>query len=623
MRSRIPISIALVGALAVSAEAAARVDLRSAAQLTVTDLAEVNNVDDRTVAAAGDVNGDGLGDVIVGSPNAGERRAPRGEAIVVFGRRDRTTLDARKLGAAGLRIVGPPARDIRVEVEGGETQTVRAGEGVGSEVAPAGDVNGDGLGDVLVGAPLAGVSQAEGRVARGRVYLVFGRERPGVIDLAREPSAAVRLEPSDDAYFVGSSLAGIGDVNGDGRDDVAVGASARRGDAGGWIVYGGALPPTVQLGALGDRGVTLLGAGGPLNVAGAGDQDGDGLADVVVGSPSDGDRGRVRLVSRLQGAGSRDLATVPGLLGARGDRFGSSLAGGRDVTGDGRPDVVVGAPGETNAYGPRGKVQVIPGPWPTQLTEARAVAGPRLVEGAMTGRFGRSVDVLPDSTRDGRAEVLVGQPGTSPGCRLGAGSAWIFDGRPEPGPFTVGAANGWTRLTGSTFGGGSGAAVAGADDVTGDGRPDVLIDSMPEDDQAVDPPMKRTVHVVPAPEPSLAPVAITAAPEGAACFTAQVSRASAGRLLKTGRLQVTLRSFVPLGRRASILFELTPVSRKARRRFVGASFRVRATRLPSPGSTTATIRLNRKTLRKLRRGDRVEIVFFGDTGTTSTRFTVG
>ena len=626
MRTLAPILIALLVATAASAQAGIPVDAGSAAHLTVTNLSEVGGPGDRTVAAAGDVNGDGLGDVVVGAPNAGERRAPRGEVLVVFSRRDRTTVDARRFGSAGLRILGPPARDIRLTGEDEQPQTLRTGEGVGSEVAPAGDVNGDGLADVLVGAPFAGPSRADGSVPRGRAYVVFGRAQPGIVDLAREPGAAVRLEPPDDAFLAGTSLAPAGDVNGDGRGDLVMGAfGSRRGKPTGWVVYGGALPPTVRLGALGDGGVTFLGVGGSLRVAGAGDQDGDGLGDVVVGSPLDGpdDRGRVRLLTRLQGGGSRDLASAPGLLGAKEDHFGSSLAGGRDVTGDGQPDVVVGAPSESDAYGRRGKVQVIPGPWPTQFTEARAVAGPRIVEGAAAGGLGRTVDLLPDASGDGRAEVLVGQHLTSPACRLGAGSAWIFDGRPEPGPFTVGAASGWTRLTGSTFGGGSGAAVAAADDVTGDGHPDVLIDSQPEDDATLDRAVTRTVQVVPAPAPSPGPVAITPSPEGAACFTAQVPRSSAQRLLRTGRLEVRLRSFVPLGRRASVLFELTPVSRKARRRFVGASFRVRPIRLRSPGSATATIRLNRKTLRKLRRGDRVEIVFFGDTGTTSTRFTVG
>ena len=169
-----------------------------------------------------------------------------------------------------------------------------------------------------------------------------------------------------------------------------------------------------------------------------------------------------------------------------------------------------------------------------------------------------------------------------------------------------------------------GSVVTSAGDVDGDGRGDLVVDSEPSSGLGIDDVPDRVVLVVPAPPAGpAAPQSITPAHEGATCFTASVVRASARTLLRTGRLRVRVASLVPLGKRATVLYEIPPVTRSARRRFVGASFRVDPIRLRSPGQTVATIRFNRRTLRRLRRGDRMEIVLFGDPGTATARFRVG
>ena len=116
-----------------------------------------------SVAGVGDVNGDGRPDVAVGAIFAsGNGRMTAGAAFVVFGKPSSAMVDLAALGAGGYRIDGAAAGDI-----------------AGKSVAGVGDVNGDGVPDVAVGAPNA---DPNGRSESGAAYLVFGRASAGTID---------------------------------------------------------------------------------------------------------------------------------------------------------------------------------------------------------------------------------------------------------------------------------------------------------------------------------------------------------------------------------------------------------------------------------------------------------
>ena len=241
--------------------------------------AAAGNQAGESVAGAGDVNGDGFPDVIVGAPQAAGLVPGSGNAYVVFGKSSPTTVT--------LSNNALPAS------EGFLINGVAAGDHAGWSVAGAGDVNGDGLADVIVGAPFASTNGQ----ATGAAYVVFGRKSAATVNLSNSGLAAsdgFLLKGAAANDYAGYSVAGAGDVNGDGRADVIVGAPAPEpigksvGNA--YVVFGQSSPATVNLSNIGrpaSNGFLIQGAAGDLagwSVAGAGDVNGDGRADVIVGA---------------------------------------------------------------------------------------------------------------------------------------------------------------------------------------------------------------------------------------------------------------------------------------------------------------------------------------------------
>jgi hypothetical protein len=161
-------------------------------------------------------------------------------------------------------------------------------------VAGAGDVNGDGRDDVIIGAPAADNNV---RTSSGSSYVVYGSQSPATLDLnALGAAQGFRLDGAAASDVSGSSVAGAGDVNGDGRDDVIV-AAPRNGSGSSYVVYGSQSPGTVDLNALGAaQGFRIDGAAAGdqsgTAVAGAGDVNGDGRGDVILGAYFAGNNGR-------------------------------------------------------------------------------------------------------------------------------------------------------------------------------------------------------------------------------------------------------------------------------------------------------------------------------------------
>lgn len=238
---------------------------------TAEDLAGIS------VGNAGDANGDGKPDAIVGAsgldPSA---RSLAGGAYVVFGKASTTTVDLASLGTGGYRVDG-----------------AAAGARAGGAVAGAGDVNGDGRDDVVIGAVAAGNN---GRTDSGSAYIVFGQTATSTIDLASLGSLGFRIDGAAASDNAGAAVAGAGDVNGDNRRDLLVGASGadnngRPNSGSAYLVHGQASTSTIDLQSLSTaQGFRIDGAAGGdelgIAVAGAGDGNGDGRNDQLVGARS-------------------------------------------------------------------------------------------------------------------------------------------------------------------------------------------------------------------------------------------------------------------------------------------------------------------------------------------------
>jgi hypothetical protein len=291
------------------------------------------------VATAGDVNGDGYADVVVGAPNYDHPENDEGGAWVYQG----------SLG--GVHTVP----DFFA-------QSDQAGANLGVSVAFAGDVNGDGFSDVIVGA--RGYNSSA--IGEG-IALVWYGSADGINGGANgTPSNADwHAESNETSAFLGSSVATAGDVNGDGNADVIVGGYQYGPDEQGaaWVWLGSdhglnggvpGAPANADWAATGGSAAAHLG----LSVSTAGDVNGDGYADVIVGAPHHTHG------SAEEGAAYLYLGSADGLLDAwdnadEGDApyawFGASVACAGDVNGDGYADVVVGAPLYTNDLNEEGR----------------------------------------------------------------------------------------------------------------------------------------------------------------------------------------------------------------------------------------------------------------------------
>ena len=333
-----------------------------------------------------------------------------------------------------------------------------ADDAAGISAASAGDVNGDGFDDILVGAHqyISGGS--------GKAYLVLGPVT-GTASLATADAVMVGENTYDRA---GAAVAGGGDVNDDGFDDILVGATHWNTWDGAAYLVQGPISGVVPLAA---ADVRFLGEdNGQLgNSLALGDLDDDGHADLVVGANEDyGDYGSVYVVD---GPASGVIPTPSADARYNGetssDHLGISVSAGGDVNNDGRDDLLMGA----RFAGPQSQGVVYLDYGPVSGEQSVAAANASFQGEAGQDNAGQSVAIVPDVNGDGFDDLLIGAPYSDAGGAL-AGAAYLVHG-PAAGDQNLASAD--ARMIGEAGGHYAGHSVAGAGDVDGDGLGDLLV----------------------------------------------------------------------------------------------------------------------------------------------------
>jgi hypothetical protein len=233
-----------------------------------------------SVSTAGDVNGDGLDDVIIGAPEAASRS---GYSYIVYGSKILpSTICLSDLGKKqGVTIIN--RRFISTKASNpGSTKEYFLGE----SVSEAGDINGDGFGDVIIGAPGA-------NGGAGVSYIIYGKQTlSSIIDVSSVLNKRVVIIEHDNGSIngaIGKSVSSACDINADGLDDIIIGTSSRKHNADtSYIVYGSHdLPSAINLSSLGSQGITINGNvhSYMTMVSKAGDVNGDGAGDIIIGAP--------------------------------------------------------------------------------------------------------------------------------------------------------------------------------------------------------------------------------------------------------------------------------------------------------------------------------------------------
>ena len=440
----------------------------------------------RSVASIGDLDGDGVPDLAVGADGDDDGGSIRGAVWILFMNSDGTVASEQKIS----------------DTQGNFGGALDNGDQFGRSVASIGDLDGDSVPDLAVGADF----DDDGGSARGAVWILFMNNDGTVASEQKISDTAGNFGGDlDDGDQFGTSVASIGDLDGDGVPDLAVGAQFD--DDGGsirgavWILFMNSDGTVASEQKISD---TQGNFGGALDngdqfgrsVAGIGDLDGDGVPDLAVGALGDDDGGSFRgavWILFMNNDGTVDseqkISDTQGNFNGtldNSDLFGRSVAGIGDLDGDGVPDLAVGAQGDDDGGGARGAV------WILFMSSDGTVASEQKIsdtQGNFNGtldnsdQFGRSVASIGDLDDDDVTDLAVGadRDGDGGGAR---GAVWILfmnnDG-------TV-ASEQKISDTDGNFGGALddndffGASVAGIGDLDGDGVPDLVVGANGDDD---------------------------------------------------------------------------------------------------------------------------------------------
>lgn len=364
------------------------------------------------VALAGDINGDGTPDILVGAEFASSSGFNRNGSVFVYS------------GANG---------GLLYQFHGNADF-----EKFGASISSVGDINNDGYDDILVGSPEASPT---GLVQAGQIDIYSGIDGLSLL----------HIDGTVDFGFFGRSVAGCGDLDNDNIPDFIVGESGFNSDDGRVWVYSGLTGTTIH---------TILGTSASafaagFSVSGTGDLNADLIPDFIIGSPglTLSDAGHAAVYS---GADAALLMQLTGTIS--GDRLGYAVNGGFDVNRDGLPDFIIGAPfaspgGSVSA----GSVYVISGATGALLHQVDG--------GAALDNFGYSCALAGDVNGDAFGDFVVGARLSDVGGMTDAGSVYVFSGQDSALLF---------RTDGTAPLDNVGRAVASGRDIDGDGFNEVI-----------------------------------------------------------------------------------------------------------------------------------------------------
>ncbi len=299
-----------------------------------------NDMFARGVTSLGDLDGDGVQDLAVGAVGDDDGGDATGAVWIVFLRRDRTVKGSQKIS----------------ETSGGLVADLQDGDGFGRALAGIGDLDGDGIPDLAVGAN----EDDSGSTNAGAVYVLF-LNRNGTVKGQRKISAVsgdpLDFLPRRSSEF-GASIAGMGDVDGDGIPDLAIGARFSNSVQTCFMRRDGSVRSSLNVtygrNGFTDRATSLVDLLG-MSIANMGDFDGDGVNDLLVGAFGREFAGmdfvggqylwllnRSGSVKRWYYYGAENMNPRSQTLGLHYD-LGTSCAGAGDIDGDGVRDILVGA----------------------------------------------------------------------------------------------------------------------------------------------------------------------------------------------------------------------------------------------------------------------------------------